>query len=156
MKYVMFLCTRSDRDEAQELQDHLEGKLRKVAHLRNITGILAEDRNFSWALRSSDCVVLIGSPQASSLIQNKQQETQGNFITFDGKMIHDEFTANKELVKDKLVIVFLTERTKNDWIPTGFDDRKIFHLKGEKIRRGNPALSHLEHWIRRILGVNRL
>ena len=151
----MFLCAEGDRDSAQELQDHIEGKLRKVAEMRTITGILAEDRDVGWALRDSDCVVLIASHQALSLIQNKQQETKGNFVTFDGKMIHEELEANPELVKDKLVIIFLREQTENDWIPTGFDTRKIFHLQGQKIKRGNPALSHLEHWIRQILGVNR-
>lgn len=152
----MLLCAESDRADVQELQDHLEGKLRNVAQLRNITRTLAEDRDVSWALRNSDCVVLIASHQALSLIQNKQQETKGNFVTFDGKMIHEEFEANQELVKDKLVIIFLREQTENDWIPTGFDAKKIFHLQGQKIKRGNPALSHLEHWIRQILGVNRL
>ena len=43
---------------------------------------------------------------ASSLIQNKRQESEDDFITFDGKVIHDEFTGNKELL-DRLVIVFL-------------------------------------------------
>ena len=152
----MLLCTGKDRADVQELQDHLEGKLRNVAQLRNITRTLAEDRDVTWALRNSDCVVLIGSHQALDLIQNRQQETKGNFVTFDGKMIYEEFEANPEIVKDKLVIIFLAEQTENDWIPTGFDVRKIFHLQGQKIKRGNPALSHLEHWIRQILGVNRL
>ena len=66
---------------------------------------------------------------ASSLIQNKRQESEDDFITFDGKVIHDEFTGNKELL-DRLVIVFFAERTKNDWVPTGLDERRIFIIKG--------------------------
>ena len=66
---------------------------------------------------------------ASSLIQNKRQESEDDFITFDGKVIHDEFTGNKELL-GKLVIVFFAERTKNDWVPTSLDERRIFIIKG--------------------------
>ena len=66
---------------------------------------------------------------ASSVIQNKRQESEDDFITFDGKVIHDEFTGNKELL-DRLVIVFFAERTKNDWVPTGLDERRIFIIKG--------------------------
>ena len=95
---------------------------------------------------------MIGSHQASSLIQNKQQETEGDYITFDGKFIHEQLTENKELVRDKLVMVFLTERKESDWIPNGLDQKRIFDLHNEKIHRGNPALTHLEYTIRRVLG----
>ena len=94
--------------------DYLQGRLRKIADMRNITNILAEDLDFKQELRHCDCVLLIGSRQASSLIQGRQQERQGEFITFDGKFIHDELTGNKELVKERLIIVHFTERTKND------------------------------------------
>ena len=93
---------------------------------------------------------MTGLCHASSLIQNKRQETEDDFITFDGKEIHDAFTGNKEL-RDKLVIVFFTERNKNDWIPTDLDERRIFYLPGEKIQRGNPSLYHLEDCIKGIL-----
>ena len=96
----------------------LETLLRKVADLRNITDILAEEQDFKNELSRSSCVVLTGSRHASSLIQNKRQKTEDDLITFDGKVIHDEFTGNKELI-DRLVIVFFTERTKNDWVPIG-------------------------------------
>ena len=151
MKCVLFLYTESDSTKAEQLKDYLQGKLRKLADLRNITDILAEEQDFRKELRRCECVVLIGSRQASSHIQNKRQETEDDFITFDGKVIHDEFTANKELV-DRLVIVFFTERTKNDWIPTGFDERSgIFDLQDEEIQIGNPALDHLEDYIKGIL-----
>ena len=81
--------------------DYLQGRLRKIADMRNITNILAEDLDFKQELRHCDCVLLIGSRQASSLIQGRQQERQGEFITFDGKFIHDELTGNKELVKER-------------------------------------------------------
>ena len=151
MKFVLFMYTGSDSDEAEDLKDYLSGKLRSTAVLRNITGILAEELDFKEELSGSDCLVLIGSRQASSLIQNKRQETEGDFITFDGKVIHEEFTGNKELV-DKLIIVYFSEKNQNDWIPTGLNEKRIFHLQGEKIHRGNPAMSHLEYTIRRVLG----
>ena len=151
MKYVLFLYTESDSDEAEELKDYLQvSRLRNVADMRNITGIFAEGQDFREELRRSDCVVLIGSRKASSLIQNKKQEADDDFITFDGKVIYKEFTENQELVKDRLIIVFLKERTKNDWIPTGFDEKRIFNLQGEKIKEG-PLLYYLEYSIRRIL-----
>lgn len=155
MKTVFFLCTVSDRDNAQELQDYLQGKLRKSAEVRNITGTLAEKRNVEWALRNSDCIVLVASPQASSLIKSKQQETKGRFVTFDGKFIHEEFKDNRQLV-EKLIVVFLTERTENDWVPSGVNEKKIFNLQEERIRVGNPALTHLEYTVRRVLGETAL
>ena len=119
--------------------------------MRNIADILAEEQDFSWEIQRSDCVVLIGSSQASSFIQNRRQENEDDCITFDGKIIHDEFTGNKELL-DRLIVVFLTERAKNDWLPNGLDEKRIFNLLGEKIWRGNPALDHLEYSVRRVLG----
>ena len=150
MKCVLFLYSGSDSAKAEELKDYLQGKLRKVADLRNITDILAEEQDFKKELSRSSCVVLTGSRHASSLIQNQRQETEDDFITFDGKVIHDAFTGNKELL-DRLVIVFFTERNKNDWIPTGLDESRIFYLLGEKIQRGNPSLDHLEDCIKGIL-----
>ena len=150
MKCVLFLYSGSDSAKAEQLKDYLQGKLRKVADLRNITDILAEEQDFKKELSRSSCVVLTGSRHASSLIQNQRQETEHDFITFDGKVIHDAFTGNKELL-DRLVIVFFTERNKNDWIPTGLDERRIFYLPGEKIQRGNPSLYHLEDCIKGIL-----
>ncbi|XP_078353065.1 uncharacterized protein LOC144637850 [Oculina patagonica] len=150
MKCALFLYTGSDSTKAEQLKDYLQGKLRAVADLRNITDILAEDQELKKELPRSDCVVLIGSRQASSLIQNKRHEIEDDFVTFDGKIIHQELTENKELL-NRLVIIFLTEKTKNDWIPTGFDERRIFHLQGGKIRAGNPVLDQIEDCIKGIL-----
>ena len=154
MKNVLFLCAGSDSDEAEELQDYLQIRLRTLADMRNITDILALKQSFRKQLFHNDCVVLIGSRQASSLIQNKKQETEDNFVTFDGKAIHEEFTGNKELV-DKLIIVFFTERTKNDWIPNGLDEKRILNLQGETVGEG-PLLYQLEYSIRRVLGETLL
>ena len=148
MKRALFLYTGSDSKKAEELKDYLQVKLRRVADLRDITDVLAEEQKLKVELPRSDCVVLIGSRQASSLIHNKRTEIEDGFETFDGKLFHKEFTENKDLQKS-LVIVFFTERTKNDWIPTDFDER-IFHLEGGKIR-GNPVLDQLEYCIKEIL-----
>ena len=127
-------------------------RLRKLVNsMRSVTDILAEDQDFIWELRNSDCVVLIGSRQASSLIQNKQQENEDEYVIFDGKALHEEFTENRALVKDKLIIVYLANRTKNDWIPDNFDEKRVFDLQGENIEEG-PLLYQLEYSIRRILG----
>ena len=155
MKKFFFLCTESDSDEAQELQDLLRGKLRNFAELRTIADVIANRQDFGKMLRRSECVVLIGSRQASFLIQNKQQEIEEDYITFDGKVIYDEFAQSKELV-DRLIVVFLEEKTKSDWIPTGLDEKMIFNLKGGKIFRGNPSVTHLEYTIRRVLGQTAL
>lgn len=75
MKYVLFLYTERDSDEAEELKDYLQvSRLRGVADMRNITGIFAEGQDFREELRRSDCVVLIGSHGASTLIREKKQE----------------------------------------------------------------------------------
>ena len=150
MKCVLFLYTGSDSTKAEQLKDYLQGKLRSVADLRNITDILAEDQELRIELPRSDCVVLIGSRQASSIIQNKRQEIEDDFVTFDGKILHKEFTENKELLS-RMIIVFFAEKTKNDWMPTGFDDGRIFNLHGGKIRAGNPVLDQLEDCIKGIL-----
>ena len=149
MKRALLLYTGSDSKKAEELKDYLQVKLRRVADLRDITDVLAEEQKLKVELPRSDCVVLIGSRQASSLIHNKCTEIEDGFETFDGKLFHKEFTENKDLQK-RLLIFFFTERTKNDWIPTDFDERRIFHLEGGKIR-GNPVLDQLECCIKEIL-----
>ena len=153
MKFALFLYTGSDSAKAEQLKDYLQGKLRKIADLRNITDILAEDQKLKDELLRSDCVVLIGSRQASSLIHNKRTESEDGFETFDGKLFHKEFTENKDLLK-RLIIIFFTERTKNDWIPADFDERRIFHLEGAKIRGENPIVAQLEDCIKGILFGN--
>ena len=65
-------------------------------------------------------------------------------------MIHEELTENQELVRDRLIIVFLKERTNNDWIPDGFNEKRVFNLQGGKIKEG-PLLYQLEYCIRRVL-----
>lgn len=151
MKYVLFLYTERDSDEAEELKDYLQvSRLRGVADMRNITGIFAEGQDFREELCRSDCVVLIGSHGASTLIREKKQEADDDFISFDGEVIHEELTENQELVRDRLIIVFLKERTKNDWIPDGFNEKRVFNLQGGKIKEG-PLLYQLEYCIRRVL-----
>jgi len=150
MKYVLFLYTESDRTKAEQLKDHLQGNLRRVADCRNIVDVLAEEQVLRDELPRSDCVVLIGSREASSLIYNKRTEIEDGFETFDGKLFHKEFTENKDLLK-RLIIVFFTKRTENDWIPADFDEKRIFNLEGGKIHEGNPVLDHLLYWMKQIL-----
>jgi len=149
MKRALFLYTRSDSTNAGQLKIYLEGKLRSIADLRTIKDVIAAEQKLKDQLPRSDCVVLIGSRQASSLVQNKRTEIEDGFETFDGKLIEKELTENKDLQK-RLVIVFFTERTKNDWIPADFDEKRIFHLEGGKIR-GTPVLHQIEYCIKEIL-----
>jgi len=150
MKFALFLYTGSDSTKAEQLKDYLQGRLRSVADLRSITDILAEDQKLKDELPRSDCVLLIGSREASSLIHTKRTEIEDGFETFDGKLFHKAFTENKDLLK-RLIIVFFTERTKNDWIPADFDERRVFHLEGGKIHGGNPVLDQLQDCIKEIL-----
>ena len=149
MKRALFLYTKSDSTKAEQLIDYLQGRLGTVSDLRNIKEVLAEEQKLKVELPRSDCVVLIGSRQASSLIHNKRTEIEDGFETFDGKLIEKELTENKALRKG-LMIVFFTERTKNDWIPPDFDEGRIFHLDG-RIKHGNPALHQIENCIQDIM-----
>ena len=150
MKYVLFLYTESDSTKAKQLKDYVTANLRKMADYRCIKDVLAEEQKLKNVLPRSDCVVLIGSSQASSLIRNKRTEIEDGYETFDGKLLHKEFTENKDLLK-RLIIVVFEDRTKNDWIPADFDESRMFNLKEEKIRKGNPLLDYLVHCIRGIL-----
>ena len=150
MKCALFLYTKSDSTKAEQLKDYLQSKLGTIADLRNIEDVLAEEHKLKDELSRSDCLVLIGSRQASSLIHNKRTEIEDGFETFDGKLFHKEFTENKDLIRKKLIIVFFTERTKNDWIPADFDEKRIFHLEGGKIRE-NPVLYQIEYCVKEIL-----
>lgn len=151
MRCVSFLYTKSDRNKAEKLKDHLQTRLRAVADLRNIEDILAEDQDVKVELTASACVVLIGSRQSSSLIQTKKQEIDDGFVLFDGGMIREMFTANHE----RLVIVFFSKRNTNDWVPAGFDENKIFHISDGQILRGNPVLDQMEDCVKGILlGIN--
>jgi len=150
MKFALVLYTENDSSKARELKDHLQGRLRSIAKLRNIKDVLVQKQKLKDKLPRSDCVVLIVSSQASSLIQNKRTEIEDGFETFDGKLFYKEFTENKDLL-ERLIIVFVGERTKNDWIPADFDEKRIFDLVGEKIREGNPILDHLLYRMKQIL-----
>ena len=151
MKYVMFLYTDRESNKAEKLKDYLQGRLRNMADLRSIGEISAEEGDFRSELRSrGDCIVLVGSRHAWYLIKGRQQEADDDFVTFDGKVIHEEFTGNKEFI-EKLIIVYLTtERANDDWIPDGLDENKIFNLQSEKIVE-SPLLYQLEYSIRKIL-----
>lgn len=132
--------------------DHVQGWLRRIADVRNIKSILVIEHDFKEELCSSECVVLIGTPQASSLIRNKQQQKEDDFIIFDGKIINEEFSDNKELVKNRLVIIHFTEKSKNDWIPPDFDENRIFHVEdGIVPPDGSPTLAHLQYRLKKIL-----
>ena len=132
--------------------NYFQGRLRKITDMRNIKSILVKERDFRRVLRSCECVVLIGTRQALSLIQNKQQEKDDDYITFDGKVIHEELTENQELVKNRLIIILFTERSENDWIPSNFDENRIFHVEdGIVPPNGSPTLTHLEYRMKKIL-----
>lgn len=88
MKCSLFLYTESDSTKAERLMDYFQGRLRKIADMRNIPNILAREQDFREELCRSECVVLIGSHQALSLIQNKQQEKDEDDILFDGKVMY--------------------------------------------------------------------
>ena len=147
----MFLYTDRESNKAEKLKDYLQGRLRNMADLRSIGEISAEEGDFRSELRSrGDCIVLVGSRHASYLIKGRQQEADDDFLTFDGKVIHEEFTGNKEFI-EKLIIVYLTtERSNDDWIPDGLDEKRIFNLQSEKIVE-SPLLCQLEYSIRKIL-----
>ena len=115
MKCTLFLYTESDNTKGRRLMSYFQGRLGRIAEVRGIKNILVRKQDFRYELRSSQCVVLVGTRQAPSLIQNKQQEKDDDYITFDGKVMHEEFTENKELVENRLVIVHFAERTKDDW-----------------------------------------
>lgn len=152
MKCSLFLYTESDNAKGRRLMNYFQGRLRTIADMRNILSILVRKQDFRTILRRSECVVLIGSPRALSLIQNKEQEKDEDDVLFDGKVMHDEFTENKELVKNRLLIVHFTGRTENDWIPEGFDEKQIFHVEDGKVPPdGTPTLTHLEYRMKKIL-----
>ena len=153
MKCVSFLYTQSESTKAEKLKDLLQTKLRAVADVKSVEDMIAEDQDVKDELTISDCVVLIGSRQASSMIQNNKQEIEDEFVLFDGSLIRKMFTAKH----GRLVIVFFSKKDKNDWIPPGFDAKKIFHFPDEKIQRGNTILDQLEDCIKGILfGNNRV
>ena len=151
MKYVMLLYTDRESNKAEKLKDYLQGRLRNMADLRSIGEISAEEGDFRSELRSrGDCIVLVGSRHASYLIKGRQQEADDDFLTFDGKVIHEEFTGNKEFI-EKLIIVYLTtERANDDWISDGLDENRIYNLQSEKIVE-SPLLYQVEYSIRKIL-----
>ena len=130
MTSVSFLYTQSDRTKAERLKDHLQAKLGTVADVKNIKNMIAEGLDVKDELTSSNCVVLIGSCQASSLIQKKKQEIEDGYVLFDGRLINEIFTAEH----GRLVIVFFSNQDENDWIPPEFDRNKLFHFRDEEIQ----------------------
>ena len=147
MTSVSFLYTQSDHSKAQQLKDHLQAKLRTLADVKNIKDMIAEGLYVKDELTSSNCVVLIGSSQASSLIQKKKKEIEDGYVLFDGRLISEIFTAKH----GRLVIVFFSNQDENDWIPPGFDNKKIFHLSDGEIQRGGAVLDHFVDCIKGFL-----
>lgn len=144
MKCVSFLYTQSDRTKAERLKDLLQAKLGTVVDVKSIEEMIAEDQDVKDELTSSNCVVLIGSRQASFLIQNNKQEIEDGF---DGSLISEIFTAEH----GRLVIVFFSNQDENDWIPPEFDSKKIFHLSDGEIQHGGPTLDQFVDCIKGIL-----
>ena len=143
MKCVSFLYTQSDRAKAERLKDLLQAKLGTVVDVKSIKEMI----DVKDELTSSNCVVLIGSRQASSLIQNKKQENEDEPPLFDGSLISEIFTAKH----GTLVIVFFSNQDENDWIPPGFDRNKIFHFRDGEIQHGNATLDQFVDCIRGFL-----
>ena len=71
MKCTLFLYTESDNTKGRRLMSYFQGRLGRIAEVRGIKNILVRKQDFRYELRSSQCVVLVGTRQASSLIQNK-------------------------------------------------------------------------------------
>lgn len=147
MKCVSFLYTQSDRTKAERLKDLLQAKLGTVVDVKSIEEMIAEDQDVKDELTSSNCVVLIGSRQASSLIQNNKQEIEDEFLLFDGSLISEIFTAEH----GRLVIVFFSNQDENDWIPPGFESKKIFHFRNGEIQHGGPTWDQFVDCIKGIL-----
>ena len=147
MACVSFLYTQSDRNEAEILKDLLQAQLGAVADVKSTAEMIADDEDVRDKLTSSNCVVLIVSRQASSLIQNNQQENEDEPLLFDGSLISEIFTAEH----GRLVIVFFSNQDENDWIPPGFDRNKIFHFRDGEIQHGNATLDQFVDCIRGFL-----
>jgi len=137
MKCVSFLYTQSDRTKAERLKDLLQAQLGTVVNVKSTAAMITDNEDVRDELTSSNCVVLIVSRQASSLIQNNQQENEDEPLLFDGSLISEIFTAEH----GRLVIVFFSNQDENDWIPPGFDRNKIFHFGHGEIQHGNPTLN---------------
>lgn len=86
MKCSLFLFTESDSKKAWRLMSYFQGKLGRISEVRSIKNILVREQDFKEVLSDSECVVLVGTRQALSLIQNKQQEKYADYITFDEKL----------------------------------------------------------------------
>lgn len=87
MKYVMLLYTESEKDKARKLRDYLQCRLCNMADMRTITQISAEEDDFRSELRcQGDCIVLVGSRHTSTLIKEKKQEGDEDFLTLMGRL----------------------------------------------------------------------
>ena len=148
MKCVSFLYTQSDRNEAERLKDLLQAKLGTVVDVKSTAEMIDDDEDVRDKLTSSNCVVLIGSRQASSLIKNKQEEIEDGYVLFDGRLISEIFTAEHE----RLVIVFFSNQDENDWIPPEFDrNKKIFRFRDGEIQHGSATLDQFVDCIKGFL-----
>ena len=147
MTSVSFLYTQSDRNEAERLKDLLQAQLRTVVNVKSTAEMITDNEDVRGRLTSSNCVVLIGSRRASSLIKNNQQEIEDGYVLFDGRLISEIFTAKH----GRLVIVFFSNQDENDWIPPEFDRNKIFHFRDGEIQHGSTTLDQLVDCIRGFL-----
>ena len=139
-------------EKGQKTNDLLQVKLGGAVNVKCIPDILAEGQGVERQLEDSDCVVLVGSGQASFMIQNNRPEIdEDRNVLFDGRLIKKMFTAQHR----KLVMVFFS-KVENEWIPApGF--KQVFRFSDGEIRHKDPTFMQIEDFIRGILcGNNRL
>ena len=115
---------------------YFQGRLGRIAEVRGIKNILVRKQDFRYELRSRQCVVLVGtktmitSPLTANLCTKNSQKT-------------------KNLSRTDLL---LFTSLKEPRIPTGFDEKRIFHVEdGKAPPKGTPTLTHLEYRMKKIL-----
>lgn len=104
MKCTLFLYTESDNTKGKRLMSYFQGRLGRIAEVRGIKNILVRKQDFRYELRSSQCVVLVGTRQASSLIQNKQQEKDDDTSPSTAKLCTKNSQKTKNLSRTDLLM----------------------------------------------------
>ena len=130
---------------------YFQGRLGRIAEVRGIKNILVRKQDFRYELRSSQCVVLVGTRQASSLIQNKQQEKDDDTSPSTAKLRTKNSQKTKNLSRTDLLLFTSLKAPRMTGSRLVSTKSEFFMEGGKAPPKGTPTLTHLEYRMKKIL-----
>ncbi|XP_020893690.1 uncharacterized protein LOC110232816 [Exaiptasia diaphana] len=135
---VLFLYTKKDKHNSEELKDYLRMKLGSHVKLNNILDVLGNQSTLEDELFQSKCIVLVYSKTCEDYLQEGYSEFRDDFVTFDGSII--KAFVQEDTVTNRIVVVYFNSEQPKDWIAKRLGTSRLFHLEGDCFDKVDPRL----------------